>query len=98
MDLQDVTKDLASKENYEISRRLQKLIQANPSFSNLDESNRELILKLVNKYKEKIRLGIKPSLITIREDKYHLYENRIKMGLTPTDLGQINKLLDSFKQ
>lgn len=98
MDLQDVTKDLASKENYEISRRLQKLIQANPSFSNLDESNRELILKLVNKYKEKIRLGIKPSLITIREDKYHLYENRIKMGLTPTDLRQINKLLDSFKQ
>lgn len=98
MDLQDVTKDLAGQENYRISRRLEELMQTNPNFRNLGEANRELILKLVNKYKEKIRLGIKPSLITIREEKYHLYENRIKMGLTPTDLGQINKLLDSFKQ
>ncbi|MFA6995264.1 MAG: hypothetical protein WC249_02520 [Patescibacteria group bacterium] len=98
MDLQDITKDLAGQENYRIARRLEELMQTNPKFRNLDESNREVILKLVNKYKEKIRLGIKPSLITIREDKYHLYENRIKLGLTPTDLGQINKLLDSFKQ
>ncbi len=97
MDLQDLTKDLANQENYRITRRMEELMRTNPNFRNLDSGNRELILKLINKYKEKIRRGIKPSSITIREDKYHLYQDRIKLGLTPTDLEQINDLLDSFK-
>jgi len=97
MDLQDLTKDLANQENFRITRRMEELMHTNPNFRNLSSSNRELILNLINKYKEKIRHGIKPSSITIREDKYHLYQDRIKLGLTPTDLEQINDLLDSFK-
>lgn len=97
MDLQDLTKDLANQENYRITRRMEELMRTNPNFRNLDSANRELILNLINKYKEKIRRGIKPSSITIREDKYDLYQKRIKLGLTPTDLEQINDLLDSFK-
>lgn len=97
MDLSDVTKDFTNQTNYRITQRFEELMIHSSSFRNLDESNKKIILDLIKKYKEKIRLGINPSALTIREDKYYLYENRIKLGLTPTDLEQINKLLDSFK-
>ena len=97
MDLQDVTKDLTNNKNYVIGQRMEKLMRTNPGFINLDGANRDLVLNLIDKYKEKIRRGIKPSLLTIREDKYHLHQNRIKLGLSFTDIEQINKLLDSFK-
>lgn len=98
MDLKDVTKDMASQNNYRITQRLDEMMRTNPSYRNLDESNRELVLNTINKYKEKIRHGLKPSRETVREDKYHLYENRLKLGLTHQDLEQMNKLLDSFKE
>ena len=98
MDLTDVTKDLSGRENWRIERQLDDLIRHNPRYNHLDDDNRELILNLIKKYKEKIRKGIKPSLKTVREDKYYLYQNRIKLGLTPEDLAKINKLLDSFKR
>ena len=97
MDLQDVTKDLTNRENWRIERQLDELIRLNPRYKHLDEENRETILGLIKKYKEKIRRGLAPSLLTVREDKYYLYQNRFKLGLTPEDLAQINKLLDSFK-
>lgn len=97
MDLNDVTKDLTNRENWRIERQLDSLVRLNPRYKHLGDDNRELILDLVKKYKEKIRRGIKPSLMTVREDKYYLYQNRFKLGLTPEDLAKINKLLDSFK-
>lgn len=97
MDFSDVTKDMTNQTNYRIAQRFEELMHHSSSFRNLDESNQKLILNLITKYKEKIRQGIKPSALTIREDKYYLYENRFKLGLSPTDLEQINKLLDSFK-
>lgn len=97
MDLQDVTKDLINRENWRIERQLDALVLRNPRYKNLDSANRDLIFNLIKKYKEKIRKGIRPSLSTVREDKYYLYQNRFKFGLTPEDLSNINKLLDSFK-
>jgi len=97
MDLKDVTNDLTAQTNYRITQRMEELMRTNPNYKNLNGANRELIMNLIKKYKEKIRKGIKPSSLTVREDKYHLYENRIKLGLTPYDLEQINELLDSFK-
>ncbi len=98
MNLQDVTKDLVNQKNYRIQQRLEKLMRTNPSFKNLDSANQTLILKLIKKYQQKIRYGIKPSLMMVRRDKYYLYRNRIKLGLSFTDLEQINKLLESFKR
>jgi hypothetical protein len=97
MDLKDVTKDMTNQTNYRITQRMEELMRTNPRYKNLDGANRELVLNLIKKYKEKIRQGIKPSSLTIREDKYHLYENRVKLGLTEYDLEQVNNLLDSFK-
>jgi len=96
MDLKDITKNLTDQTDYRITQRMEELMRTNPNYKNLDGANRELILSLIKKYKEKIRKGIKPSGLTVREDKYHLYENRVKLGLTPYDLEQINKLLDGF--
>ncbi|MFA6194225.1 MAG: hypothetical protein WC719_00575 [Patescibacteria group bacterium] len=96
MDLKDVTKDLTSQTDYRITQRMEELMRTNPNYKNLDGANRELVLSLIKKYKEKIRKGIRPSGLTVREDKYHLYENRVKLGLTHYDLEQINKLLDGF--
>jgi len=98
MDLQDITKDLTSQTNYRITQRMEELLRTNPNYKNLNGENREVIMDLIKKYKEKIRHGLKPSRLTVKEDKYRLYENRIKLGLTYYDLEQINKLLDSFKE
>ncbi|NCN99910.1 hypothetical protein GW920_02200 [Candidatus Falkowbacteria bacterium] len=98
MDLKDVTEDLSNQYNYRIEQRLEEMMRTNPNYKNLDRHNRELILDLIKKYKEKIRKGIKPSRLTVREDKYYLHQNRIKLGLTYRDLEQINKLLESFKE
>jgi len=97
MDLKDVTKDLIDQTDYRIEQRMQEMFRTNPNFRNLDSENRELILNLIKKYKDKMRQGIKPSAYTIREDMYHLYYNRLKLKLTYNDLDQIRDLLAGFK-
>jgi hypothetical protein len=98
MDLQSVTKNLKDQTNYRIDQRFDELMRRNPRYKNLDEDNRELIMDLIKKYKRKILEHANPSSLTIREDLYHLYQNRIKMGLTYNDLDQIKDLLESFKK
>lgn len=98
MDLKDVTKDMANQTNYRITQRMEELMRTNQNYKNLSGANRDLVLNIIKKYKEKIRQGIQPSGLTVREDKYRLYENRVKLGLTSYDLNQINDLLDSFKK
>jgi hypothetical protein len=97
MDLQDVAKDVVNQTNYRLTQRLEELMRTNPSYRNLSGENRDLVMNLIKKYQDEIRRGLKPSLAVVREDKYKLYENRIKLGLSPEDLEQINQLLDSFK-
>jgi hypothetical protein len=97
MNLTDVTKNLKDQSNYRIEQRLEELMRTNPSYRNLDEGNRALIFDLIKKHKEKARHGIKSSAYTIREEMYHLYQNRLKLKLTYNDLDQIRDLLESFK-
>jgi len=97
MDLKDVTKDLTEQTAYRIEQRFKEMLRTNPRYRNLNAGNRQLILDLIAKYKDKIRHGIAPSAYTIREDMYHLYENRLKLNLTYNDLDQIRELLASFK-
>lgn len=98
MDLQDVTKDLSEQTAYRIEQRFKEMLRTNPRYKNLDAGNRQLILDLIAKYKDKQRHGIKPSRYMIKEDMYHLYENRLKLNLTYNDLDQIRDLLESFKE
>ena len=97
MDLQDVAKDMVGKNDYQINQRMSRLMKANPNYKNLGQSNRKLVLSIIDKYKDQARHGIKPSFSKIKDEKYHLYKNRLKLGLSPEDLKQTNKLLDSLK-
>lgn len=97
MDLKDVTKDLADQTSYRIRQRFLEMMRTNPKYKNLDHENQKLILDLIEKYKEKLNRGIKPSRYTIKQDMYRLYEDRLKLGLTYNDLDQIRDLLLSFK-
>lgn len=92
-----MTQDLPDQTVYRLEQRFEELMRTNPAYRNLDAGNRQIIMDLLAKYKEKLRHGIKPSRITVNEDMYHLYENRIKLNLSHTDLDQIRELLESFK-
>lgn len=98
MDLKGVTKDLTDQTAYRLEQRFDEMFRTNPRYKNLDEGNRRLILNLIEKYKEKLRHGISPSRLTIKDDMYRLYQNRLKLKLTYNDLDQIRDLLESFKK
>ncbi|MEI6528903.1 MAG: hypothetical protein WCN88_00665 [Candidatus Falkowbacteria bacterium] len=98
MDLNSITDNLSETTDYRLDQRFDKLMRTNPRYKNLDAENRKLIMDLIDKYKKKIREHADPSSLTIRHDLYHLYQNRIKLGLTFNDLDQIKELLESFKK
>jgi len=97
MNWSDVTADFTNQNSYTLKQRLTRLMRLNPDFKNLDKDNINLVFKLLKKYQDKLRSGLKPSRSTIREDKYYLYEHRIKLGLSDEDLRQLGHLLESFK-
>lgn len=98
MNLQDVTSDFVHQNNEIILKRFNNMIATNPRYHNLSEDNQKIILDLLKKYKDILKKGLKPSSLMIKEDKYRLYQNRIKLGLSEVDFVQIKKLLDSFKE
>lgn len=83
--------------SYQIEQRLDQMVHTHPTFQHLSEPNKDLILNLVAKYKEKIRTGVGVSGQTLREDHYHLYQNRLKLDLTPRDLDSIKDIMSNFK-
>ncbi len=98
MDLKDITEDLKGQNDYHLDQRFDRLMRTNPNYKNLNGENRELIMDLIKKYKQKLIDHAYPSSLTIRHDLHHLYENRLKLGLTYNDLDQIKELLESFKK
>ena len=98
MDLKSITKNLQGETDYRIDQRFDELMRRNPRYKNLDGDNRKLIMDLIKKYKNKMLEHDYPSSLTIRDDMYHLYQDRNKLGLTHNDLNQIRDLLESFKK
>lgn len=98
MDLKSITKNLQGETDYRIDQRFDELMRRNPRYKNLDADNRKLIMDLIKKYKNKILEHNYPSSLTIRDDMYHLYQDRNKLGLSHEDLNQIKDLLGSFKR
>ena len=97
MDIKSLFENSENLTSYQIEQRLDSMVHNHPSFRHLSEGNKHLILDLVHKYKEKIRSGVGVSAYTIREDHYHLYQNRLKLDLTIQDLDTIKDILESFK-
>lgn len=97
MELKDVTKNLRSQTHYRLEQKFKTMMRTNPRYRNLDKENQKLIIDLIEHEKSKAVRGIKTSGFSVRKELYHLYQNRIKLGLTYNDLDQIKELLESFK-
>ncbi|MBN2854265.1 hypothetical protein JXK06_01885 [Patescibacteria group bacterium] len=97
MKITDITNNLANETNERIILKFERLMAKSSRFKNLDKANRQVIINLIKKYKDRIEKGIKPTRLMIKRDRFRLYENRIKLGLTEVDLKQIYSLLESFK-
>jgi len=98
MQLNDITNNLTRQMDYKIVEKMERLLATNPRYKNLDKANLELILDLIRKYKERIRKGITITTRMIKDDRYYLYHNRVKLGLSEVDLKQIFDLLENFKK
>jgi len=98
MDLEDFLKDIKSQPSYIIERRLNELVRKNYHFKHLSEKNKELVLSLVKRYKEKLRTGIGVSQYVINRDMYKLYQKRYDEDLTEVDRKHIREILESFKK
>ncbi|MDD2680731.1 MAG: hypothetical protein PHE20_01355 [Patescibacteria group bacterium] len=98
MDLKDFFKDIKDQPSSRIERRLDNLVRTNYHFKHLSEKNKDLVLSLVMKYKEKLRTGIGVSQYVINRDMYKLYQNRYDEELTEVDRDHIREILENFKQ
>jgi len=98
MDLNDFLANIKDQPSYIIERNLNSLVRQNYHFQSLSSDNREIVLSLVKKYKEKLRTGVGVSQYTINRDMYNLYQKRLKLKLTEVDRDHIRDILESFKQ
>lgn len=98
MDLEDFLEDINDQPSYIVERKLNELVRKNHHFKNLSSDNREIVLSLVKKYKDKIRTGVGVSQYTINRDMYNLYQKRLELKLTEVDRDHIRDILEGFKK
>lgn len=96
MSLSEIAQKAKGMTEYRLDQKLDEFFRKNPSFKYLAD-NQDLVFDLIKKYKEKSRKGIEISGLSVREDMYHLYQNRLKLDLTKRDLDQLRDLLEDFK-
>jgi hypothetical protein len=98
MDLEDVLNNIAHEPDYIWERKLNELIAKNHKFYNLSSENKELVRNLIKKHKPMIRKYGGISRLTIKDEEYHLFQNRMKLDLTEEDLKDIREILEYFKK
>lgn len=98
INLEEVLKNMAHEPDYVWERKLNELVDKNYKFYNLNTENKELVRGLIKKYKPMIRKYGGISRLAIKDETYHLYENRIKLHLTEEDLKDIREILEYFKK
>ena len=79
-------------------QKLNSLIRENYRFSNLNESNRKIVLDIIKKHLSEIHNGLGISSTVLRRETYKLYQKRIKLNLTESDLSDIKEILELFKK
>jgi hypothetical protein len=98
MDLKDLMEKADSLTEREFEIKLNELVRENYKYKNLSSDNREIVLDLVKKYKDKVRRGVGISEYTLRLDTHNLYEKRLKLNLTENDLEDIKEILEEFRK
>lgn len=97
MRITDITKDLRNERDSRLVSKLDRLMRS-PRYKTINDENKEVILSIIRKYKERAKKGLTISTRMIKEDRSYLYKNRAKLDLSKVDRQQIFNLLDSFKE
>jgi hypothetical protein len=98
MDTKNFVRDFKNLPSDQFRRKLNEIVRTNSRYSNLDEKNKKVIFDLLHKHKDHINSGIGIPADTLQRESYHLYQNRIKMGLTDEDLKDVKEFLGMFRK
>jgi hypothetical protein len=98
MDIQELLASAKTQDFDRFEQKLNSLVRENYHFRNLDEGNRKIILDIIKKHTGEIHRGMGISSITLQNEAYRLYQNRIKLKLSEEDLADIKKILGLFKK
>jgi len=98
MDIQELLASAKTQTFDRFAQKLNTLIRENYKFSNLDETNREIVLDIIKKHLSDIHRGQGISSVVLRDEEYRLYQNRLKLKLTEADLADIKEILKLFKK
>lgn len=96
MDIQDLMKDVKHMQGWEFERKLNDLVRNNYHFKNLDAGNKEIIIGLVEKYKDYMRRGIGISSLMVKREVLKLQMDKENLNLKKNDLEHIREILNSF--
>jgi len=98
MQLEDFLESVKDLPSYKIERELNSLVRRNYKFRNLSSDNKEVVLDLIKKNKDKIRRGLGISQYLIDKELYRLHQKRHDKDLTKRDRDQIRMILENFKK
>lgn len=98
MDIKELLASAKTQTFDKFAQKLNVLIRENCRFSNLDEANRKIVLDIIKKHLSEIHNGLGISSVTLRNEEYRLYQNRLKLKLTEADLADIKQILELFKK
>jgi len=98
MDIKDLLASAKTQTFDRFAQKLNSLVRENYSFSNLDESNRKIVLDIIKKHLSEIHNGLGISSYVIQRETYKLHQDRIKSKLTEEDLRDIKEILNLFKK
>jgi hypothetical protein len=98
MNLDDLIANFKDEPTWKFEQKLNELIRTNSKFFNLRDGNKKIILNFIKKYADNIRLGRGIPDYSLREESYHLYQQRVKLGLSDNDLEDIKEILRLFKK
>jgi hypothetical protein len=98
MEVDEIYEYAKNNPTYKVHQKITELVRTNNRFRNLNQKNKDLALGLIEKHMDNIRNGIGISAHNLELESYHLYENRLKLGLTLEDLKDIKELLKLFEK
>lgn len=98
MDIQELLASAKTQTFDRFAQKLNSLVRENYRFSNLDESNRKIVLDIIKKHVGEIHNGLGISSTVLQRETYKLYQDRLKLKLTEEDLRDIKEILNLFKK
>ena len=78
-------------------RAFKEFMYHNHAYDNLNSANRDFVLDIILKHRDKLMSGEHSSSIDIDHEYYNIFEHRQSLGLLDNDLKNVKEILNSFK-